>query len=113
MSLVEVMVALTLLAIAAVSITRYVIGVSDVRATSSQRSAAMIAVQETVDSVRSRGFNGITVGAASWARTVGKVPLTVSANVVLSQPTMKTIDVSVKNGTGRQLQRYITSVYKE
>lgn len=113
MGLVEVMVALTLLAIAAVSITQYVLGVSKVRASSSNRSASLIAIQETMDSVRSLGFSNITTGARQWNTTVGRVPLTISTDVVQAQTTMKTVDVSVRSSTGKVLQRFITSVYKE
>lgn len=111
-SLIEVLVAVVLLAVAAMTVTGYVIKVRTLRTDSSQRSASLVAIQESVDSLRSRGYAGVTTGVQQWTRRVGKHQLTVSSTVTDERNTMKTIDVRVRSSSGKTLQRYITAVYK-
>jgi len=112
-SLIEVLVAMVLLIIAAVSVSSYTLNTSSSRLMARQKSLALVAIQETIDSVRTLGFDGATVGTFNRSRTVGELPLTVQVTVATSQATSKVIDVAVTNADGTLLQRFITSLYDE
>lgn len=102
-----------LLAIAAVSVATYTATVASARLLARQKAYAMVAVRETLDSVRTLGFQQADVGVRQATRTVGGLPLTVRATVALSQPTSKVVDVSVVNDRGILLQRFITTLYDD
>ena len=112
-SLLEVLVAMILIIIAAVSVASYTLTVTSTRVISRQKELAMVAVQETMDSVRALGYGGATVGTFQRNRTVGDVALNVQATVAQSQPTSKVVDIAVTNSGGTLLQRFITSLYDE
>ena len=112
-SLLEVLVAMILIIIAAVSVGSYTLSVTSTRLISRQKEFAMVAVQETMDSVRALGYAGATVGTFQRNRTIGDTPLTVQATVAQSQPTSKVVDIAVTNSGGTLLQRFITSLYDE
>lgn len=112
-SLLEVMVAMILLIVAAMAISSYTLTVGKTRALSRQQAYSLIAAQEAIDSVRMLGFDNATTGVTSRVSTVGNIPLTVQTTVVQTQTTMKVVDISVANSKGKLLQRFITSMYDE
>ena len=112
-SLVEVLIAMILLIIAAVSISSYMLTTASARLTARQKAYAMVLVQETIDSIRTLGFDNAQLASRQSVRTVGELALTVRTTVVSSQPTSKVVDVSVTTSQNRLLQRFITSLYDE
>ena len=113
MSLIEVMVAVVLIAVAAVCVASYALNVSRVRYVSKQKSISLIAAQEAIDSIRALGYDYTTTGWQQRVSTVGKIPLTVNTQVTQSGTRMKLVDVAVYNSNGTLLQRFITSVFDE
>jgi len=104
-SLVEVLVAMILLITAAIGMTSYMLTASTTRRLAQQRSYALIAAQEVMDSIRTLGFRNATTGTFSRNRTVGGVPLTVAVTVqTTATPTLEGVAVTVSNSRGTKLQ---------
>ena len=113
-SLVEVLVAMILLITAAVGVTSYTVTASTARQLAQQRSYALIAAQEVMDSIRALGFKRTTTGTFSRNRTVAGVPLTVDVTVQLTAtPTLEGVAVTVSNSRGTRLQQFFTTLYSE
>jgi hypothetical protein len=103
-----------LLITAAVGVTSYTVTASTARQLAQQRSYALIAAQEVMDSIRALGFKRTTTGTFSRNRTVAGVPLTVAVTVQLTEtPTLEGVAVTVSNSRGTRLQQFFTTLYSE
>jgi len=117
-SLVEVLVAMVLLIVAAVWMTSYTLATTASRRIAQQRSYALVAAREVVDSIRRLGFTGATNTATPLqlqTRTVGGVPLTVRVQVEVASDNaaLKAVAVTVSNNRGTELQQLLTTLYNE
>lgn len=111
-SLVEIMVAMVLVALIATSLAAYNGYTARARQLSEQRALALIAAQEAIDVVRSAAFDSIATGTRSVVSTVGKIPLTVRTAIQLATFNMKLVSVTVMNSRGTTLQTFVTAVFK-
>ena len=111
-SLIEIMVAMLLVALIATSLAAYNGYTARARQLSEQRGIALIAAQEAIDFVRSEAFDSIATGTRNVVSTVGKIQLTVITTIQLATYNMKLVNVSVKNSQGKTLQTFVTAVFK-
>jgi prepilin-type N-terminal cleavage/methylation domain-containing protein len=111
-SLVEIMVAMLLLAITVTSLTAYTGFVANARLAAKARSLGSIAAQEAIDAVRSQSFDSIAVGTTYVESTVGRLPLTVTTAITLAKPAMKLVTVTVSITGGQEVQSFITAIFK-
>ena len=111
-SLVEIMVAMVLVALIATSLAAFNIYTARARQLSQQRSIALVAAQEAIDIIRSAPFDAVTTGTFTVVSTVGKIPLTVVTTVQLARYNLKLVTVKVKNTRGQILQNFLTAVFK-
>jgi len=111
-SLIEIMVAMLLLALTVTGLTAYTGYVADARLASKYRALALIAAQEAIDVVRSTPFDNVSAGTQSVVSTVGNIPLTVKTEVTLTRPTLKLVAITVTSASGAQLQYFVTAVFR-
>lgn len=110
-SLVEVMVAIVLLAITVSSLAGWMLAASGNRRKQDYRAVARIAGQERLDSVRTRPFSSLMDGTTTTTATVGRLPLKITTAIEPSSATLKIVRVTVRTENGGFLQEFVTAVY--
>jgi prepilin-type N-terminal cleavage/methylation domain-containing protein len=111
-SLIEIMVAMLLVALIATSLAAFNGYTARARQLSQQRAVALVAAQEAIDIIRSAPFDSVTAGTFTVVSTVGKIPLTLVTTIQVARYNLKLVNVAVKNTQGKTLQNFVTAVFK-
>lgn len=100
-----------LIAIVTSALSTWMLSMSRARRRVERAAMARIAAQEMIDQVRSRPFADVQNGSETLVSTVGRIQLSVTTNVVQSDPRMKLIRVTVRSATGSLVQEFVTAIF--
>lgn len=112
-TLVEVMVAFVMLSLVVLGIAAFSLGASKSLNSSKRLSLATVVAHQALDSVRSKDFATVAAGSTTGYVTTGRYSfsvVTTVANDTLPVPLLKTVTVSVFDGS-KEIQRLRSALY--